>query len=109
MDTGFIFPFSTPTARDSKWFRSFAVAQYDLPTTTFETGIGNITAGKIIENSVENVDPGALNSPPVDSIGVCTYPTVQFEVIGYPLGFSNFDKLGTNLGNSDGNSFVNLS
>ena len=60
-----------------------------------------------------NTNPDALSSQGFASnfnwakVGSCTYPTVQFKVTGYPIGWASF--YGTGLGGAwDGNSSITL-
>lgn len=75
--------------RDTNKFRSWAVLHPELETTTIKAGQASETAaGGNTNGNIPN--PSDINKGiNVDKVGVCTYPTVLFEVVGFPAGWEN--------------------
>ncbi|HHZ96642.1 MAG TPA: hypothetical protein EYN67_14090 [Flavobacteriales bacterium] len=74
--------------RQSDRFRSWAVLYPELAPVGVAAGnAANVTEGDSSTGYVPHLDQNPLIT--VDQVGVCTYPTVIFEVIGFPTGWEN--------------------
>ena len=74
--------------RDTTKFRSWAVQHPGLSVTGVAAGNATNTMDGIASTGyvpANNANPEIK----VDSIGVCTYPTISFEVLGFPSSWNN--------------------
>ena len=82
---GVSFPSSN---RNSNKFRSWAVLYPELGVGPVAAGnaanaVGSITTGFVPQKMDQNLEIK------VDKVGVCTYPTVLFEIVAFPSGWEN--------------------
>ena len=92
-------------ARDSTLFRCFAVTNSKLSTVPYNHSLdGATTAGGNPANTGRAV---SIDNLFVDSVGACTYPTIQFEVVGYPQGWGSFYTAGLGT-NHEGNTTIHF-
>ena len=74
--------------RDSSKFRSWAALHTGLPATTVAAGNNaNDSDGTAATGFVPALDSATTTK--CDQVGVCTYPTVVFEVTAFPSGWEN--------------------
>ena len=76
-----------PLSQNSLWIRSFIVNYSEMLVVDYKSNIvggGTSVEGQIPDNLTLNVD----------QIGVCSYPTVQFEIIGYPSTYQGMYNTG---------------